>query len=424
MGRGEFSILDGGAVNVLNGAEFGVAMTRGPLKVVVSGPGSTWSIRDEWNMVDTPHEIVVENGGKAVIGLRAHFSGPLGGPRGSATIRGAQTRWESFGFAPTRTNVLISDGASLTARYAAIDRTTLSIRDGADVSVSDFVDVAGDSRSDLIVSGPGSTLTVPNNLGFRFGDTHLTIENGGMVTSKTGSIDRNPQVRKLSSATITGAGSTWTMAETLNISEADLFVRDGGKVQLGGDFAAATSAHIVLSDGQIQANRVRTDGEIVGNGVFVADVEARNKVTVGNSAGLLTVQGDYIHSSSASLAMELAGPGSVAGVDFDQLVVRDLARLVGPINVALINNYTPAKGDSFDLIRYGSVQFDSRTGPPPLNLPSLTGDLFWSSNFGPQSLTITVVPEPSGFVFMITCVVGFYIALRRFAAAAETIRSA
>jgi hypothetical protein len=52
------------------------------------------------------------------------------------------------------------------------------------------------------------------------------------------------------------------------------------------------------------------------------------------------------------------------------------------------------------LIRYDSLQFGTPGIPPPVNLPPLTGDLFWSSNFGPQSLTITVVPEPPSFVII------------------------
>ncbi len=203
----------------------------------------------------------------------------------------------------------------------------------------------------------------------------------------------------------------------LTLSNADLFIRDSGKVEVLGRLSSNGSASlnianggilitgepiagtvtINLTNGQIGPSGTNTNGEIRGSGLIVGNVTARNKVTVGNSAGLLTIQGGYEQTSLASLAMELGGPGGVVGTDYDQLVVRDLARLFGPIDVALINNYTPTKGDSFDLIRYGSVQFDSRTGPPPLNLPSLTGDLFWSSNFGPQALTITVVPEPSSF---------------------------
>jgi hypothetical protein len=189
-----------------------------------------------------------------------------------------------------------------------------------------------------------------------------------------------------------------------------MFVSANGSVHIGGQIFSSRSQQISVSNGRIEAPRIRAIAEVSGSGVIVADVENRNKVTVGNPIGVLTIQGEF--SQNAALAMELAGRGSVAGVDFDQFVVQDRATFLGPIDVTTINNYTPAIGDSFELIRYGSFRFTSPNVPPPLRLPPLTADLFWSSNFGPEALTITVVPEPANWALAPFAFVGLALALR------------
>ncbi len=180
-------------------------------------------------------------------------------------------------------------------------------------------------------------------------------------------------------------------------------VANGGLLSVQTTLTGARESILELDGGRVEAAQIVTEGEIRGSGTIVADVTSRNKTVVGSSAGLLTINGDFIQTASASLAMEVAGGGGVAGVDYDQLIVRDVASFQGPIDVTLLSDFTPAKDDSFELIRYGSLQFGTPGVPPPLNLPQLTGELFWSSNFGPQALTITVVPEPPSFPILALC---------------------
>lgn len=72
--------------------------------------------------------------------------------------------------------------------------------------------------------------------------------------------------------------------------------------------------------------------------------------------------------------MELGG--TTAGSQFDQLQVSGQLLLGGTLQVSLINGFTPAAGQSFDLLDGGSLtgRFES------LALPGLTAPLDWDAS--------------------------------------------
>ena len=75
---------------------------------------------------------------------------------------------------------------------------------------------------------------------------------------------------------------------------------------------------------------------------------AAGTVGPGNSAGLLTINGDYTQTLSANLDIELAG--LIAGNEYDVLNVNGTANLDGILNVSLINSFNPLVGDTFDIL--------------------------------------------------------------------------
>ncbi len=86
----------------------------------------------------------------------------------------------------------------------------------------------------------------------------------------------------------------------------------------------------------------------VSGGNFIND----GAVSPGPSTGIFTIDGDYMHSTTASLNIELGG--TVPGSGHDQLVVSQTANLNGTLNISRIGGFIPALGDSFAVMLYNA----------------------------------------------------------------------
>jgi autotransporter-associated beta strand protein len=93
----------------------------------------------------------------------------------------------------------------------------------------------------------------------------------------------------------------------------------------------------------------------------------------GNSPGALAVRALAL-DSGAQTQIELGG--ATRGSQYDAILVGGNATLGGTLNVSLINDFSPALGDSFDLIDWGATSgvFDS------VNLPALSAGLAWDAS--------------------------------------------
>jgi hypothetical protein len=87
--------------------------------------------------------------------------------------------------------------------------------------------------------------------------------------------------------------------------------------------------------------------------------------------------------------------GTMPGSDYDQLnhILGDgLAQLGGTLNVSLLNGFMPQAGDMFDILT-GAGGISSTFASTML--PALTGDLFWTINYGPSLVELAVeAPTP------------------------------
>jgi hypothetical protein len=104
-------------------------------------------------------------------------------------------------------------------------------------------------------------------------------------------------------------------------------------------------------------------GSLAGPGTINGNLSNSGTVSPasGTSTGSLTVNGTYTQAASASLNIKLGGTAAGA---FDQLTVSGLATLNGTLNVSLVNSFTPADGNNFQILSFGSESgdFSTRTG--------------------------------------------------------------
>ena len=151
----------------------------------------------------------------------------------------------------------------------------------------------------------------------------------------------------------------------------------GGTTIDGGTLLANNTTGSATGSGSVAVN---TGGTLGGTGSVagIVTVNSGGTLAPGVSPGTLTVE-DIVFNAGSTFAVELAGDGGVAGVDFDQLVVNNGATLGGTLDLSLVNPFTLSPGLSFEILDVGGSLAGTFSG---LSQGALVG------NFGGTDLFI------------------------------------
>jgi hypothetical protein len=173
----------------------------------------------------------------------------------------------------------------------------------------------------------------------------------------------------------TTAGA-FSNAGTLAVGTGSTFTASGNYTQTAGDTD--------LQGGKLAATGLvdLQGGVLSGSGAVSGNVNNAAAVGPGDSAGTISITGDYTQTSAGSLNIELGGAS--AG-QFDVLQVSGTATLDGTLNVSLINGYNPAPPDSFQILTFGSRVGDFAT----MNGLDLGGGKTLAPTYDATSLTLT-----------------------------------
>ncbi len=122
----------------------------------------------------------------------------------------------------------------------------------------------------------------------------------------------------------------------------------------------------------------------IGTAVFLA------AVSPGSSPASISFGGNATLASDSTLNIELGG--TTPGTQYDQLLVTGQLSLGGALDVDLINGFTPALGNQFTVLTFGS-RFGDFTSYTGLNVG---GHLALRHSFTPTSLLLTARPTLDG----------------------------
>jgi hypothetical protein len=184
----------------------------------------------------------------------------------------------------------------------------------------------------------------------------------------------------------------------------------GGKIINSGSGNLVTFYDDVIHNGaEIRTSAGNTSvffGSVSGAGNFTGTgtVQFEGGYSPGNSPAAVGFEGDAALGSESSLLMELAG--RERGAQYDTLLVSGLLALDGALDVTLLGGYTPAYGNTFDLLDWGGLEgaFDT------INLPVLGAGLSWDTSNLYSTGAIGVVPEPATLALL---ALGGLLAIRR-----------
>jgi hypothetical protein len=106
-----------------------------------------------------------------------------------------------------------------------------------------------------------------------------------------------------------------------------------------------------------------------------------------NHTAVLTINGNYIQTAQGVLSIDLGGTG--AGAQYDQLHVTGIVLLDGTLQVQLINGFSPALNDSFQVLTFtpSSVIGDFAT----VSLPTLDGGLVLAPTYTSTALSLVTL---------------------------------
>lgn len=160
-------------------------------------------------------------------------------------------------------------------------------------------------------------------------------------------------------------------------------------ISAGLDVQVNASVHIqagsmVVNDGNLNiANDFTIAGMIKGNGTtdYGGNMTNTGIFSPGNNLGIFN-SNNYDNGSSGTLNIEIGGIH--AGTDYDVMAMSDNVTLDGTLNINFVNGFTPAVGNTFNILTY-----NARTGTfPTVNYPAMSG-LNFSISYTTNAVVLT-----------------------------------
>ena len=248
-------------------------------------------------------------------------------------------------------------------------------------------------------SGDGTVSLNSGTLGIGSDGAIFDFQKAGLFQWSGGTIDAGAgNLTNAGSLTLTGSG----IQELQGSNTGNALINQGDIVQAGPSNLTLTigaaldnqGSYTFQDNGTISATNpygypgiVTNSGALSGNGTIATNVDNTGQVNPGGAgtAGVIAITGNYTQGDSGALNIDIGGIGSD---QFDRLTVSGAATLGGTISARLLNNFTPAAGQTFqDVIDFASKsgdfttqdlslgnylilqeQFDPSTNPVRLNL--------------------------------------------------------
>jgi hypothetical protein len=221
----------------------------------------------------------------------------------------------------------------------------LNLSNGAEI-INDGSEGQGvfDIQNDQTINNSDGNIVISGILVRNNGLVEKTRTDGGLTTINTrfinesGVVDLNGHDIDFDQGYNQYGGQLRLEDATMTIALPPLI--DGGTIDLGSNGTLVTAPLFV-----------DTDVVLTGSGTIVGDLRNAGRIEIGGmgAAGFLNIQGDFTQDAPGVLNIEVGGQQAA---QIDRLTVIGLATLGGTLNAALINNFTPAIGQTFAFMSF------------------------------------------------------------------------
>ncbi|HET6882120.1 MAG TPA: DUF4214 domain-containing protein, partial [Pirellulales bacterium] len=213
------------------------------------------------------------------------------------------------------------------------------------------------------------------------------LTNTGTIEADSGTLDLEANsFAQIASSRL--SGGTWKAMNGANVTfpSGTSITANGANITLDGSGAAMPALALASNSGTLALTNgagLSTPGDFSNSGTLTLD-------------GTLTVGGNFTQTSAGAINEQIAGTPSSG--QFGQLVATGTVTLAGDFNLALVNGFTPAAGQSFPVLKYGSAtgSFATITGlPSGMTAHQIPTELDLTMP-GPQAdLSLTSVTAPT-----------------------------
>lgn len=372
--------LESSSVHAIGGANVAFTVTGGELK---AGSGTT----------------IVGNGANQDVTM---------------TVTGAGTVWDVGG------QLRVGNGGANCLATLVVENGG-NVQTGATLMIASGNNVATEGH--LIVSGTGSNISGPNiNVGTQIGSATLLIENGATVTT-TARNNIATAVDSTGVATVTGAGSEWSVTQfrlaggaNAPSSGADgtLIVDDSGRLVASQDFTNWTGGTVRgANDGAIHMTGASVAHRTVTNhGVFAPGLPGETgtlAITSPTSNAIYSQQVDATNGTGTlRIRLEADGVNDMLSVDGD-------INLAGVLDILPFGGYQGFDGHEFTILSWTGELTGTFDSIDAFALPPYT---YWDfDDLYTLGQVRIFVPEPASMSLL---AVGAWLLLGRRRGAAKT----
>jgi hypothetical protein len=264
----------------------------------------------------------------------------------------------------------------------------------------------------LVTTTTGGTLsgvTFNGDLTLSQTDAFVRVSNGLTLNGTAHLSGANTQIRSIGNQTIGGSGSIsfegstgseryLTIEGTGQLTLAAGFTVRGGRGRIGHQLETG-GANVLVNEGTILADvsgqtlniQPSSTGSFSNSGVLEAGnggslngsrLASQSGRIVAGAGGLVSITGNLIQETSASLDIEILG---TTASQYGRLTVSGSVTLSGALNVAVGGGFVPVAGNTFVVLTFGSRSDDFST----VNGLGLPNDLVFNRTFSASNLTLT-----------------------------------
>ncbi len=300
--------------------------------------------------------------------------GNLGGTGGS-TINNSGTLVKSAGPGTTALTTVLNNSGVLEVRtgtlwlvqqFPSFSASTATLNDGTYLITGTFrfpsANIVTNAAS-IVLNGPASKIVDGSNV-------------DGLRNFAANAVDGTFTLR---------SGRALTTPAAFD-NAGDVSVTSGSSFHVGGNYTQSAGT-TRLEQGTLGAN-ASVDiqaGLLSGVGTVVGNVSNAVQLIPGASPGILAVNGDYSQTPRGALRIEIGG--LTAGDEFDRLTVSGRAGLDGTLGLVLIDGFSPASSDSFQILSAGSVSGSFAE----LDGTAIDAERAFVANYRTADVTLTIV---------------------------------